>query len=162
MIKINVGSGNKPKNGYRNLDKLIGKHIYYENTDAWDIPEPNNSIDEIYTRHFLEHLDPIEADKTLIEFKRILKNDGLLHIIVPNISFHCKQFFMKGKSNFANSSNYEHAMAGLYGWVNKGTWMGHKWGYTKKTLSDLLKKHKFKNIRIIDCRECDIEIKANK
>lgn len=42
----------------------------------------DKTIDLIYSSHSLEHVSDLEA--TLNEFKRILKNDGLLFIEVPN------------------------------------------------------------------------------
>ncbi|MDB9783535.1 class I SAM-dependent methyltransferase [Gammaproteobacteria bacterium] len=44
----------------------------------------DNSIDKIYTSHFLEHIE--EFEEYLNEFSRILKLDGVLEIIVPHYS----------------------------------------------------------------------------
>ena len=43
-----------------------------------------NTVDEIYTSHFLEHIENLE--EYLNEFSRILKKDGLLKIVVPHYS----------------------------------------------------------------------------
>lgn len=43
-----------------------------------------NSVDKIFTSHFLEHVENLEEH--LNEFSRILKKDGLLEIIVPHYS----------------------------------------------------------------------------
>ena len=58
------------------LPKSQIKHIY----EFDEIAE--QSIDLIYSSHSLEHVSDLET--TLNEFKRILKNNGLLFIEVPN------------------------------------------------------------------------------
>ncbi len=52
------------------------KHVYEFDEIA------DKSIDLIYSSHSLEHVSDLES--TIHEFKRILKNDGLLFIEVPN------------------------------------------------------------------------------
>ena len=55
--KINLGCGNKIKKGYLNLDfiKTEGTDIVYDlNQYPWPFPE--NTFDEVYASHILEHL----------------------------------------------------------------------------------------------------------
>ncbi|MCX6803755.1 MAG: methyltransferase domain-containing protein [Candidatus Diapherotrites archaeon] len=49
--------------------------------EIFPYPIKTNSFDKIYTRHCLEHLEHFE--KTMDEFYRIIKKDGLIEIIVP-------------------------------------------------------------------------------
>jgi SAM-dependent methyltransferase len=44
----------------------------------------DNSIDKIFTSHFLEHIENLE--EYLNEFSRVLKADGVLEIVVPHYS----------------------------------------------------------------------------
>jgi len=44
----------------------------------------DNSVDKIFTSHFLEHIDNLE--EYLNEFSRILKPDGILEIVTPHFS----------------------------------------------------------------------------
>ena len=54
-IKLDIGCGKYKKNGYIGMDKRE-----YNQEILWDInhgfPFPNDSVDEIYTSHTVEHL----------------------------------------------------------------------------------------------------------
>jgi predicted SAM-dependent methyltransferase len=162
-VKIHVGCGDKHIEGYKHCDVLKRPHVDYV-CNAWEIPVASNTVSEIYCRHMLEHLDPDQADKTIRKWLDILKPGGMAHIIVPNLEFHCKQFFMDGKSKYVDATNREHAMAGMYGWYRSeaDAHMHHKWGYISETLVSLLYLAGFSKAVIQACRECDLEVKAYK
>ncbi|CUQ67401.1 conserved protein of unknown function [Candidatus Nitrospira inopinata] len=48
------------------------------------LPFKDSSIDKIWCRHVLEHMEDLEF--VLMEFKRILKDSGTIHIVVPHFS----------------------------------------------------------------------------
>lgn len=85
LKKLNIGSGERPMEGYVNVDWQDASSVDVVH-DLNQLPYPfeDNSIDEIYISHVLEHLDrPFFVMK---EFHRILKNGGVLHIKVPHFS----------------------------------------------------------------------------
>lgn len=45
---------------------------------------PDESVDYIYTKHFLEHIN--DLDSLVAEFQRVLKEDSRIRIIVPHFS----------------------------------------------------------------------------
>jgi ubiquinone/menaquinone biosynthesis C-methylase UbiE len=47
----------------------------------------------VFASNFFEHLTSIDLDKTLIEIKRILKNNGRLIIIQPNYKYYKRNYF---------------------------------------------------------------------
>lgn len=51
----------------------------------YGIPFNNNSISNIFSSHFLEHLTGEQAVKLLKECNRVLKSGGVLRIIVPSL-----------------------------------------------------------------------------
>lgn len=55
---------------------------------CWDVtrklPLPDKSIKGIYTEHMIEHLSFDRIGPLFNEFKRILKKDGTLRIVVPD------------------------------------------------------------------------------
>lgn len=75
-IKLNVGGGNVQIPGYTNIDIENGIRM-----DA--LPYPDESVDEVYASHVLEHVPHWENDKTLKEWKRVLKPGGVVKIAVP-------------------------------------------------------------------------------
>jgi len=161
-MKLEIGSGKKPREGYQHLD-IDPKALHVEYPyPAWKIPEEADTFEEIYARHFLEHLTPDLAIITLKEWRRVLMPKGIIHVIVPNLEFHAKQLLMPGKSPFVKASNFEHAMAAFFGWQRKGENYYHYWGYTSKSLVEFFNVNGFKVTELINCRECDIELKATK
>ncbi len=90
MRRVDLGCGIKPRKGWLNLDWNIPTFIVNETsaTISWEapneIPFPENSIDFVYTSHFLEHLHHQDAVSTLSECFRVLKPEGILSIVLPN------------------------------------------------------------------------------
>jgi SAM-dependent methyltransferase len=56
------------------------------------IPEPDASVDVLYSSHMLEHLDQTEARRFLIEAKRVLRPGGILRLAVPDLKYHVKGY----------------------------------------------------------------------
>ena len=83
-MKLNLGCGRLgQKEGFVNIDFIQHKGVDMI-LDLNKVPYPfeDNSIDEIYSCHNLEHLD-IEFEDFLQEMRRIMKKNALLTIIVP-------------------------------------------------------------------------------
>ena len=159
MRKLEIGGGPDPQRGYKQLDVVSRPHVDYVG-HAWKIPTADNSFSEVYGRHVFEHFSPYEAGKALEEFKRVLISGGKLHLIMPNLLFHMKQLTMPGMSKYVPMTNLDHALSSIYGHQTvhpNEPEMCHKWGYTPASLAKLLLDHGFK-AKLIECRECDIEI----
>lgn len=77
-IKLNVGGGQVKIPGYTNIDIEDGIRM-----DR--LPYPDESVDEVYASHVLEHVPHWENASTLREWKRVLKPGGVLKIAVPDI-----------------------------------------------------------------------------
>jgi SAM-dependent methyltransferase len=70
--------------GYWNVDIVKNKGVDEAVDLNKDFPWEDNSIDEIYINCALEHLASV--DHFMKESHRVLKNKGVLHIIVPHYS----------------------------------------------------------------------------
>ena len=81
VLKLNLGSGDKPIGGYRNLDVKTGQTVYPLEGYA------DASVDEIRASHVLEHFPHNDTLKVLTEWYRVLKPGGLMKIAVPNFDF---------------------------------------------------------------------------
>lgn len=84
-MKLHIGCGNVRKEGFINIDivKTEATDLVLDVRDG--LPHETNSIDNIETHHFMEHLTVDEAIKVLNEFHRVLKEDGEAYIEVPSI-----------------------------------------------------------------------------
>ena len=71
---------NKSDAVFNNL--LESSNIHFNNTDIFHLPFKSKSFDVIYALDMLEHLENVEL--ALVEIKRVLKNDGLLIVSIPN------------------------------------------------------------------------------
>ncbi len=142
-LRLNYGCGETRRPGYIGIDcrPCAGAdHVL----QAWDTsPLEPNSVDEVYSRHMLEHLNPDDARRALAAWWEVLKPGGCLHVIVPDLAFHARQL-LGGATSWSQdpTENLEHAMAGFYGWreSNRGgsNEDAHRWGYTAVSLSRLL------------------------
>lgn len=119
IIKLNLGCGGTITDGWINYDNSLNnylskipavKTILYHcglinetSYKPWPkgihthdvtkgLPHDSNTVDYIYTSHFLEHLTKSQAEKLLIECKRVLKTDGIIRISVPDLKIIAKRY----------------------------------------------------------------------
>ena len=79
LLKIDIGGGLFPKEGYKTFDQE-GADVTCDLNDG--IPLPDNSVGVINASHVIEHLkDPI---KTMSEIHRVLAHGGWAFIEVPS------------------------------------------------------------------------------
>ena len=104
--------------------KLISKEIL-ERADRiisdvyfWDlrkgIPFKNSTFDVVYCSHFLEHLEKDKASRFLDECYRVLKANGILRIVVPDLEKLALAYVLACKSISENINLMkEHELAGI-------------------------------------------------
>lgn len=76
-LKLNLGGGDVDIPGYENVDRKFGKEVF-------PLAYPDNSADEIYASHVLEHFPMADVPKVLAEWVRVLKPGGRLRVSVPD------------------------------------------------------------------------------
>ena len=81
MMKLNLGCGDKKYEGFVNVD-LYGEPDVRCDLSQFPWPFEDDSADEIFSEHFLEHV--ADYEKTVFEMHRILKPGGVLHFKVPH------------------------------------------------------------------------------
>ena len=147
MTKLLIGCGDIKLKGFINVDirKTIATDIV---SPAWDVTDVRpRSVDVIYSRHTLEHLDPNDARIALSHWLELLKDDGHIHVIVPDMEFHAKQLLGMTKADKFNDQ-LQHAYAGFQGWRDESRGGSkedaHKWGYSENMLFSELKSAGFK------------------
>jgi len=122
MMKINLGCGPVGKDDWINVDwGILAIMQFYSPVKkiciklrlfpkAYDVKWPknlklhdcrkglpfnSNSTDFIYTSHFLEHLKKYEAKKLIEECYRVLKNGGIIRVVVPDLELLVKKYLEK-------------------------------------------------------------------
>lgn len=91
IIKLNLGCGRKKKQGYINIDyeEILGdgtKPDFRMNLLEFPYPLPDNSVDEIWMEHVLEHFEKEDIYKIFSELYRICKPNAIIKIKVPYIT----------------------------------------------------------------------------
>jgi len=144
-MKIEFGCGATPtKKDFLTCDIRELPGIDYV-CPAWEISEhvASGSIAEIFSRHFLEHLTFVQAEKLVNVWYKILKPSGVCELLVPNMDFHINQWihaFQNGINTDKDKNKLKHACAGFWGHQREGeyqVWDVHKSGYNQHTLTEL-------------------------
>jgi len=78
-VKLNLGCGDFPIEGYTNIDRKRGQEAYPLNCD-------DTSVDEIRASHILEHFGSKETFEVLKNWVIKLKPGGVLKIAVPDFA----------------------------------------------------------------------------
>jgi ubiquinone/menaquinone biosynthesis C-methylase UbiE len=84
-VIVDIGCGPNKVKGAIGVDRLAlpGVDIVCD-FEVSPLPFGDSSVDEIHTRHVLEHVRDLE--RLLREFSRVLKPSGKLHVTVPHFS----------------------------------------------------------------------------
>ena len=142
-LKLEFGAGGASERpGYKTVDIRPEPGVDYV-CPAWQINShiEDNTVHEIYSRHFFEHLTFQQGRVVLDQWYNILVPGGLIEMMLPNMDLHIAQF--------QADPTHEHGLAGIYGWqrgVFDDTWDCHKSGYNWTSLHKLLKQHGSDNI----------------
>lgn len=104
-MRLNIGSCDLPlpqSDGWVNIDNSTSPHIKADLVlDGRKIADhfDENSVEEIYAGHFLEHLYPAEAEQFVADCYHILKPGGLLGIVTPDFKY-IVQRYLDGDERF--------------------------------------------------------------
>jgi len=82
---LNIGCGATHHPSWVNIDMApptLG--VRYVNI-LKGLPFADNSFSYAYSSHVLEHLTPVDADKFLLECRRVLAPNGILRLVVPDL-----------------------------------------------------------------------------
>lgn len=146
-MKLHVGCGERYLPGWKHLDARKFPHVDYV-TDKLDKLDmfADNSVEEIYACHVLEHFTRAEMKwgGLLNEWNRILEVGGVLRIAVPD--------FEAVVEEYLSSRNLELVMGLLYGGQNY-EYNFHYQTYDFKRLSELLKRAGFSSVERYDWQD---------
>ena len=85
-VKLNIGSGEKRIEGYKNIDKYPSEHtdMFGDLDDVIDLPDA--CAEEILLDNVIEHVDSVV--NAMKELRRLLKPGGVLHLYTPHFTSH--------------------------------------------------------------------------
>jgi len=83
--KLNVGCGSRFLEDWENIDFVYNsKHVrQYDLTTG--LPYTDRSFDVVYSSHVIEHLTLSQLRNFLAECHRVLKPEGILRLVFPNL-----------------------------------------------------------------------------
>ncbi len=84
-LKLNLGSGQNPREGYINVDKFGSPDVRWD-LEQFPWPWPGDSADEVVLHHVLEHLGqaPGVLFGIMRELYRVCRHGANVHITVPH------------------------------------------------------------------------------
>ena len=93
-MKLHIG-GKEIKDGWKilNIQKNEGVDFIGDISDLSQFQD--NSIEEIYASHVVEHIDQKNIKSTLKGINRVLKDGGKFYVSVPDLDILCRIFIEK-------------------------------------------------------------------
>jgi predicted SAM-dependent methyltransferase len=116
---LNVGCGGKFHKAWTNVDmSSTSPHVKQHNL-LNGFPYQNNQFDVVYHSQVLEHIPKGEAKRFLSECFRVLKPDGILRAVVPDLENIAKEYLRCLNANLENATkiaeaNYDWIMLEMY------------------------------------------------
>jgi len=142
-LKLHIGCGDIYLDGWVNID-LDSDRADVKHDLTRPLPYDENSVDFIYSEHFIEHLTVDEGLKMLKECHRILNPGGVLRVATPDLDFLVNQYKTSWKDqDWIKTFGYE--------WLETRAEMlnlcfhewGHKYLYNQEELARRLREAGF-------------------
>src|SRR5210317_1722661 len=153
-MNVDIGGSKhaRPMGGKWKICDISRGSDYPCNLNEEPLPFKNNSVDNIFCSHTLEHVEPKRIPVVLSEMKRVLKPGGKVRIVIPNaelaVNWYVKspqklqtpglptkpKFVPNTKMGYLNAWFYTHGK-------------GHRSGFDFELLTVYLSNAGFKDIR---------------
>ncbi len=178
MKKLNLGSGPNSARGWINYDwgllpflgkfkltSILVKLGLLDKSYDWKwpkielvdirarLPDDDKSVDYIYCSHVLEHFEKEAAINILKECKRVLKDKGIIRIVLPDLNKIIKNYEGADKFNREYFGFDKDLYVGFLGKIKRLFIRGHQWMYDTNSAKQLLKEAGFKNIKSCSFRK---------
>ncbi len=90
MVKLHIGCGDRKLEGFINIDIGGTPDLKLDVRDG--LPFPDESVDFVFSEHFIEHITRDEGIMFLKEVYRILKPGGVCRVATPDLSESVKAY----------------------------------------------------------------------
>ena len=142
MMKLNIGCGGRPLDGYVNIDQdsiealkkrypnnNFSDDLEIKNYDIFNLPFEDETVSEIRADGLLEHLSFKQEPKFLFEVFRVLKPGGIFEFAVPDFEATCRAWL-------AAKDDWQDFFSDSQEDIEKEHWFGtysygyeNRWGY---------------------------------
>ncbi len=91
-VMVNLGCGPRVHPRWVNMD-LVPLHELVKPVNLSEpLPFADRSVDVIYHSHVLEHLSRVQGNQFIRECHRILRPDGILRVVVPDLAILARNY----------------------------------------------------------------------
>jgi predicted SAM-dependent methyltransferase len=137
-MKLNLGCGAYPKEGWTNYDLLAYPGVVSRDLTR-GLPEPAGSVSLIFSEHFLEHLDQGPALLLLKDCWRVLRPGGKLQLVMPDLGRIAAMYHTKDYALLRSIGLWESNQGSLCRALNQAmrAW-GHKFLWDEKEIAEAL------------------------
>ena len=159
-LKINLGCGHKPMDGYINVDMraLPGVDVV---ATVDSLPFEESSVVEVYSSHLIEHFPEEKLVRHILpHWLRVLKPGGTVRIVAPDAGAMCKAF-VNGEMGFRDLKEVTFGAQDYDGDF-------HYTMFTVESITEILTQVGFKNPKVLDsgrvnglCRELEVIAQKN-
>ncbi len=190
FMRTNVGCGSTPTTGWVNIDNspsvMLARHPavvallrwvgllnssqmafiafcrqhHLVRASATRLPLPTASADVVYASHLIEHLDRSDADRFLLEVRRVLRGGGVLRLVIPDLQRLVQDYIWSRDADALVDSlllvapparSFREVVTSLLGSPSR-----HKWMYDESSLCALLTSHGFTEVTVIQAGQTRI------
>ena len=138
-VRLNLGCGPDNRAGYINVDAYVDNADL--KMDIFKLPLDDDSVDEIFSSHMLEHLGKSEVPQALQEWSRILKPSGKLQLNLPDLEWSAQQWL-----DLPEDSRWGWPLDTLFGLqTHPGEY--HKTGFTADRIEKILHHIGFRSVQ---------------
>lgn len=144
---------------YEFIQFIRRSHITYADVKN-ALPFEEGSVEVLYSSHMLEHLDRKAAGIFLSEAYRVLKEGGVIRLVVPDLSALVTKYTTSGDAdNFVASLFMSQPFPVT--WQESirqrvALFRDHRWMYDGHSLSSLLRRHGFVDTQCVTAGETRI------
>ena len=118
MKYVNLGCGGRFINEWTNFDFISNSPFVKQVNLIKGIPLESEEVDFVYHSHVLEHFDKSQGEHFIRECYRVLKKEGVLRVVVPDLEQIAINYLqtlkeVKEKNNEKNIARYNWAKVEL-------------------------------------------------
>ncbi len=122
---------------YDDYAESLRRYTFVHHSLRYGIPFETDSVDYVYSGHFLEHLDRDEGAALLRETYRVLKPGGIARLSVPDLERVIDEYL---------DGRREESLRALFGGA-PGTRHQHRWMYDVELLQKALQRAGFADVQ---------------